>query len=91
MNSVESRHEFAKDIVAGAAQTALGLFHDRDNLDIEVKGLQDWVSNADKSVEDQIRAALLDTYPDDSIVGEEHGRGSASAGQPGAHRQALQV
>ena len=80
MNSIESRHEFARDIVAGAAQAALGLFHDRDNLDIEVKGLQDWVSNADKSVEKQLRAALMDTYPDDSIVGEEHGTVAGTSG-----------
>lgn len=80
MNPIESRHAFAKDIVAGAAESALGLFHDRDNLDIEVKGLQDWVSNADKSVEHQIRAALMDTYPDDSIVGEEHGDVTSSSG-----------
>ena len=80
MNSIASRHAFARDIVAGAAQSALGLFHDRDSLDIEVKGLQDWVSNADKSVEHQLRAALMDTYPDDSIVGEEHGDVTGTSG-----------
>lgn len=80
MNDVESRFAFAKDIVAGAATTALMLFHDRDNLEIEVKGLQDWVSNADKSVENQLRAALVDTWPDDSIIGEEHGNVTGTSG-----------
>jgi myo-inositol-1(or 4)-monophosphatase len=73
MDAIEARHAFAKDIVAGAAHAALGLFHDRDHLDIEVKGLQDWVSNADKSVEHQLRSAIEATWPDDAIIGEEHG------------------
>lgn len=80
MDPMEARLEFARDTVAKAAQTALELYQDRDNLDIEVKGLQDWVSNADKSVETQIRAALADSWPDDSIVGEEHGTVSGSSG-----------
>ncbi|ASJ75844.1 inositol monophosphatase family protein [Granulosicoccus antarcticus] len=80
MSAVAARLEFAKGIVAEAAQSALTLFHDRDNLDIEVKGLQDWVSNADKSVEDQIRAAIGDSFPDDSIVGEEHDNVTGSSG-----------
>lgn len=80
MDAIQARHAFARDIVAGASQTALTLFHDRDHLEIEVKGLQDWVSNADRSVEKQIRAALLDTYPDDAIVGEEHGSVDGDSG-----------
>lgn len=80
MDPIEARLEFARDVVAIAAQTALELFQDRDKLDIEVKGLQDWVSNADKSVETLIRTALADAWPDDSIVGEEHGTVSGSSG-----------
>ena len=75
---VESRFAHAVEITAVAAQSALRLFRDRDNLDIEQKGLQDWVSNADKSVEDELRAALKALFPDDAIIGEEHG---VSAGQ----------
>ena len=69
----QQRHDKALLIVAKAADHALELFRGRDALNIEVKGLQDWVSNADKSVEDLIRAALDDAFPNDSIVGEEHG------------------
>jgi len=65
--------------VATAAQHALDLFREGDSLDIEVKGLQDWVSNADKSVEDLIRAALGKAFPDDSIVGEEHANKQGSS------------
>lgn len=69
----QARLETACSIVETAAQTALALFQDRDALAVEVKGLQDWVSNADRSVEHQIRAALLVHFPADSVIGEEHG------------------
>jgi len=77
---ISKRHDAAQSIVHGAAELALGLFKDRDSLDIEVKGLQDWVSNADKSVEDTIRAALVSAFPDDGIVGEEHGDVNGTSG-----------
>lgn len=80
MNPIESRHALAVSLVEAAAQTALGFFKDRDSLNIEVKGLQDWVSNADKSVEDELRAALAQAYPYDAIVGEEHGAAMGSSG-----------
>ncbi len=68
---ISKRHETSQTIVQSAAELAHGLFKDRDSLNIEVKGLQDWVSNADKSVEEQIRTALAKAFPDDGIVGEE--------------------
>lgn len=73
MDPIEIRLSQAVKMTSNAAQSALTLFHDRDNLDIEQKGLQDWVSNADKSVEDELRAALQLAFPEDAIVGEEHG------------------
>ena len=77
---IVERHNFAISLVPQAAEHALSLFRDRDALNIEVKGLQDWVSNADKSVEDKIRAALTASYPDDSIIGEEHGNTTGNSG-----------
>ena len=77
-SEVKSRFAYAVEITAIAAQSALRLFRDRDNLNIEQKGLQDWVSNADKSVEDELRVALMAEFPEDAIIGEEHG---VSAGQ----------
>lgn len=75
----QQRHDAALVIVTQAAEHALELFRSRDALDIEVKGLQDWVSNADKSVEDLIRAALAEAFPEDSIVGEEHANKQGSS------------
>jgi myo-inositol-1(or 4)-monophosphatase len=75
----QQRQDAALRIVASAAEHALELFREGDLLDIEVKGVQDWVSNADKSVEDLIRAALGKAFPDDSIVGEEHANKQGSS------------
>ena len=60
---IERRHARAAAIVAAAASTALGLFRTRDALAIESKGLQDWVSEADRQVEREIRAALAADFP----------------------------
>jgi len=81
--ALQSRHDASIQFVDRAAQFALSLFQDRDKLDIEVKGLQDWVSNADKSVEDQLRQlreALQASFPDDGIIGEEHGDVDSKSG-----------
>lgn len=80
MNPVDVRAEFANDITRQAALKALELFQQRDSLEIEQKGLQDWVSNADRSVEMQLREALSSQFPDDAIVGEEHENTTGSSG-----------
>jgi len=72
MSELEQRFKAAQLIGESAAQTALGLFTNRDTLQVESKGTQDWVSNADREVELEIRAALSKQFPDDTIIGEEH-------------------
>ena len=73
MNDTElaTRFAAAQGIVTAAAGTALRMFNDRDRLTIESKGRQDWVSEADRGVELQIRDALDEAFPDDGIIGEE--------------------
>ncbi len=64
----------ATDIATRAGALALRYFHDRDTLHIEAKRtLQDMVSEADREVETLIRDALSATFPDDALLGEEHG------------------
>ena len=70
--AIAERHERAAGIVSAAAATALGFFRERDSLVVESKGRQDWVSEADRGVEREIRDALAAAFPDDGIVGEEH-------------------
>jgi len=79
MSDIEKRFEAARRIAESAAQTALQHFTNHDSLKIESKGTQDWVSNADREVELEIRAALSSAFPDDSIVGEEHDNKSGSS------------
>jgi len=77
---LQTRRDSGLSIVQAAAATALNYFNEIDKLVIEQKGKQDFVSDADKSVEDQIRQALAVHFPDDGIIGEEHGRVESSSG-----------
>jgi myo-inositol-1(or 4)-monophosphatase len=47
---------------------------------IESKGHQDLVSDADRATETLIRRAIAARWPDDGIVGEEHGRLRGTSG-----------
>jgi myo-inositol-1(or 4)-monophosphatase len=49
-------------------------------LEIEAKGHQDFVTEADREVELLIRARLAEAWPDDAIVGEEHAPKAGSTG-----------
>ena len=71
-DELATRLNSAKTICVNAGETALTYFNARDSLNIEPKGHQDMVSQADREVEQQIRAELARLFPDDSIVGEEH-------------------
>ena len=49
----------------------LAFRHDR--LDIVVKGAQDFVTEADRAVEQLIRDAVSQAFPGDDVLGEEGG------------------
>jgi len=51
-----------------------------ETLGVENKGLQDFVTIADKRAEQAIRTALLEEFPDDSFMGEEGGGRSGEGG-----------
>lgn len=76
----DRRRALAEQIARQAGSRALARFRRIDELSIESKGHQDFVSDADRAVEHGIRAALARACPDDAIVGEEH---PASAGNSG--------
>lgn len=71
---------FAIDLARQAGVFAKRHFDAIDSLVIESKGHQDLVSNADKDTETLIRAAIEEHWPDDGIVGEEHGRKHGTTG-----------
>ncbi|WP_026791623.1 inositol monophosphatase family protein [Pleomorphomonas oryzae] len=73
------RYELARRIAREAGRTAMGYFRQRDKLVIELKGVQDMVSVADRAVETFVRSQILAAFPDDAVLGEEYGgdRGKA--------------
>lgn len=68
---VALRYSAAKAIAADAGRMAHGYFRGWADLTIDIKGHQDFVSEADRNVELAVRAALARAFPDDGIVGEE--------------------
>ena len=63
----------AKRIAEDAGAYALEVFHTRESLTIDHKGLLDFVSEADHEVERQIKAALSASFPEHNFKGEESG------------------
>ncbi|WP_299756745.1 inositol monophosphatase family protein [uncultured Boseongicola sp.] len=60
------------EICHEAGRLAAQYFKDQDQLVIDRKGHQDFVSQADRNVELLTRDLLAKSFPDDAIVGEEH-------------------
>ncbi len=79
---MSSQHDLDTAIAMARLAGALALKHFRaiDQLTIEQKGHQDLVSNADKEVETLIRAEIARHWPNDGIVGEEHGVEAGTSG-----------
>jgi len=72
--SLAARFDLAGRIAEEAGSVALDYFLRRKQLVIEVKGgPQDVVSIADRNVETLIRERIGAAFPDDGILGEEHG------------------
>ncbi|MFP5076981.1 inositol monophosphatase family protein [Rhizobium sp. YIM 134829] len=73
MTSMSDRLARATEIVDEAMGAALAFFEARGSIAARAKGVQDFVSEADTSVEQLIRARLAQHFPDEAIVGEEMG------------------
>jgi myo-inositol-1(or 4)-monophosphatase len=78
--SAAPRLEFAIDLARRAGDIAARHFAAFEALDVEQKGYQDLVSNADREVEAFIRAEIARTFPGDGIVGEEEAATRGSSG-----------
>jgi len=72
-DTLDDRLAFTVDLARRAGDLALSYFRRLDALVIESKGPQDLVSDADKAVETFIRAEIARRYPEDGMLGEEHG------------------
>lgn len=69
--SVEARYAFLRKLSAEAGAMALDFWVRRSELLVELKGPADFVSHADRAVEDMIRAAIAREFPGDAFLGEE--------------------
>lgn len=78
--SFREKSDFAVETCVMAGRQALSYFRDRDKLNVDQKGAQDWVTDADRNVELLIRAQISEHWPQDGIIGEEH---SDTIGQSG--------
>lgn len=79
---IAERFLAALDATDAAGQLALEYFARGATLDVEHKGTQDWVSEADRETEHLITRHVLGAFPGDAFMGEEHGltSGAADAG-----------
>ncbi|SFR64402.1 inositol monophosphatase family protein [Litoreibacter janthinus] len=67
----KQRLETLVEICAQAGELAMGYFENQNDLVVDRKGHQDFVSQADRNVEVLTRKLLEEAFPDDGIVGEE--------------------
>jgi len=68
---LEARHAAAVRVARAAGERALGYFHRRAELAVETKGVADYVTLADRDVEQFIRGELGAAFPGDAFLGEE--------------------
>ena len=68
---LRNRYDAARRIARAAGLVALDYFRTRAQLVVELKGPTDYVSRADRDVENVIRRELAAAFPDDVFLGEE--------------------
>ncbi len=79
---LEERYDFARDLARQVGREALRFWNEKgvDGLGTQTKGLQDFVTQADKAAEQTIRSELARMFPDDGFIGEETGGTPGQAG-----------
>jgi len=67
------RLEFASNLARQVGLTALKFWQDQgvNALGTKIKGLQDFVTEADEKAEETIRSELAREFPTDGFIGEE--------------------
>ncbi|CAN7670352.1 inositol monophosphatase family protein [Neorhizobium tomejilense] len=82
LSSLQSRERTAIEVARRVGMEAAAFRAEAlpETLGVENKGLQDFVTVADKRAEEAIRASLLGEFPDDSFMGEEGGGHSGERG-----------
>jgi len=70
-DALAQRYAAAREIARAAGAVALEHFRNRDALVVETKGVADYVTRADREVENLIRRELAARFPQDAFLGEE--------------------
>ncbi|KEY53254.1 myo-inositol-1-monophosphatase [Agrobacterium tumefaciens] len=73
MDTMSERLESAVAIIEEAMGLALRFFEARDAIATRTKGFQDFVSEADTTVEKLVRDRLAAAFPGETVLGEEMG------------------
>ncbi len=68
---LRDRYDAARRIALQAGLVALDYFRNRETLVVELKGPTDYVTHADRDVENVIRRELAAAFPGDVFLGEE--------------------
>ncbi|EJN04169.1 inositol monophosphatase family protein [Phyllobacterium sp. YR531] len=77
---LEERLALAQKMATEAGALALKYFNAREQLIVETKAdPQDVVSIADREVEELIRSRIMESFPDDAVLGEEYGVSSGTS------------
>ena len=76
-SELEAWLAFALDLADVADSMAMGAF--RRDLEITTKPDRTYVTQADRAIEETLRARIGDAYPDHGVVGEEFGTTDADA------------
>jgi myo-inositol-1(or 4)-monophosphatase len=84
-DGIERRLKLAEEITREAGRLARAFFDNRSTLHVEQKGVQDFVSRADKETEALIVSRLGLECPQDGILGEEGGRYDSKGHGDGGH------
>lgn len=77
--NLAQREAALKRIILAAGETALGHFRSRRPGAFSLKGHQDFLTEADTLVEQQIRQAIAAAFPEDTLLGEETGSTACDA------------
>src|SRR4051812_11064843 len=70
---LNARYQAACDIAREAGATARRLFEGREAGSFELKGLQDYLTEADAEVERLVARKIAERFPGDTFFGEEEG------------------
>ncbi len=70
---LDARFSALKTLARNAGKAARQAFETQPRGDYQLKGPQDYQTEADLAVETLIREAIADAFPDDAILGEETG------------------